>query len=231
MFLHHRGGGGGSRAYWQPNKSPMVWPTWSFPSLTSSLLLCQFLSWIPYTLQPLNFLSASPCYPSFSFYAGPALLHLLAAKLKRVVAEGLFASCPVKVKILYFTTHWSAVRFQKGSELVLTFGNVEYTVNIFKELGLLVGSHLVHYKSFDTFTTSVNLLNHTFVLNYTERRCHFWKQMFQLIFHCLNACYFTTLCIFSVSGKAALWQGTRSTQTFVLATISFGSLFTHNVRQ
>ena len=49
-----------------------------------------------------------------------------------------------------------------------TFRNVEYAVNIFKELGLLVGSYLVHSNSFDTFTTSVNLLNHTFVLDHTE---------------------------------------------------------------
>ena len=84
-FLHHRGA---------PIKSPMVSTIWSFPSLISSLLICHFLSWIPYTLLSLKFLSAFPRYPSVSFYAGPALLHLLAARLKMVEAVGLFASCP-----------------------------------------------------------------------------------------------------------------------------------------
>ena len=63
----------------------------SFVDFFSFALSLSFLDSLYFATLELSF---SLSLLSVSFYANPALLHLLAAKLKRVEAVGLSASCP-----------------------------------------------------------------------------------------------------------------------------------------
>ena len=77
------------------------------------------------------------------------------------------------MEIFYLAAHRNTVKFQTGSEFVLTLSNVEDSVNIFQKLCLLVHSHLFGSEFLNTFAASMNLLDNAFVLDHTKSRRHF----------------------------------------------------------